>query len=201
MRSCVLASLFLLVAGCAPQPAPPQRATERLILLPSASGKPSSVVVTTRDGAVELSTPYSSVDIRGGALVPGASTAGEVEQRYGGLTSAQPRAPRSYTLFFVLGTAEFTPASKVTFEEVRKEIGAWPGAEVIVIGHTDRLGNPDYNDALGRKRAEAVAARLVSSGVSRERIEVVSRGERELLIPTPAGQAEPRNRRVEIKVR
>jgi len=200
MRSWLLASLLLTVAGCAPQP-PPQRVSERLILLPSASGKPSSVVVTTGDATVELNTPYAALDVRGTALVPGASTAEEVERRYGGLLSAQARTPRSYTLFFVLGTAEFTPASKVTFEEARKEIGAWPGAEVVVIGHTDRLGTQDFNDALGRKRAEVVAARLVSSGVSPGRIEVVSRGEREPLIPTPDEQPEPRNRRVEIKVR
>src|SRR4029077_2061793 len=164
MRSCLLASLLLTLVGCAQQP-PPQRVSERLILLPSASGKPSSVVVTTRDAAAELTTPYAAVDVRGTALVPGTSTAEEVEQRYGGLLSAQPRAPRSYTLFFVLGTAEFTPESKTTFEEVRKEIGAWSGAEVVVIGHTDRLGSQDFNDALGRKRAEIAASRLVSSGV------------------------------------
>ena len=200
MRPCLLVSLLLAVAGCAQQPAPP-RTSERVILLPSASGKPSSLVVRTRDASVELTAPYAAVDVRGGALVPGESTAEDVGRHYGGLLSAQPRAPRSYTLFFVLGTAEFTPASKVTFEAARKEIGAWPGAEVVVIGHTDRLGAQDYNDALGRKRAELVASRLVSSGVSRERIEVVSRGEREPLIPTPDERPEPRNRRVEIKVR
>ena len=200
MRSWLLGSLLLAVAGCAPQPAP-QRTSERLILLPSASGKPSSVVVTTRDATAELTTPYAAIEIRGTALVPGASTAEEVERRYGGLVSAQPRAPRSYTVFFVLGTTELTPASRATFEEARKEIGAWPGAEVVVIGHTDRLGSQDFNDALGRKRAELVASQLVSSGVTPERIEVVSRGEREPLVPTPDEQPEPRNRRVEIKVR
>lgn len=200
MKPCLLASLLLTVGGCAPQPAP-QRASERLILLPSASGKPSSIVVTTRDATVELNTPYAVIDVRGTAIAPGASTPEEVERRYGGLLSAQPRTPRSYTLFFVLGTAEFTPSSKVTFEKTLKEIGAWPGAEVVVIGHTDRLGSQDFNDALGRKRAEIVASRLASAGVSPERIEVVSRGERDPLIPTPDEQPEPRNRRVEIKVR
>jgi len=42
-----------------------------------------------------------------------------------------------WSVFFVLGTAEFTPASKATSEEARKVIGAWPGADVI--RHTDRL--------------------------------------------------------------
>ena len=71
----------------------------------------------------------------------------------------------------------------------------------MVIGHTDRLGQETFNDMLARKRAEMVASRLVSSGVPLERIEVAARGEREPLIPTADGVSEPRNRRVEIKVR
>jgi len=70
-----------------------------------------------------------------------------------------------------------------------------------VIGHTDRVGAVEFNDALSRKRAETVASRLVAAGVPAERIAVAGRGEREPLIPTNDEVAEPRNRRVEIKVR
>jgi len=102
---------------------------------------------------------------------------------------------------FVLGTDEFTPASKTAFEEARREIASWSGAEVVVIGHTDRMGSDDFNDALSRKRAEIVAARLIASGVPAGRVSVAARGEREPLIPTADEVPEPRNRRVEIKVR
>jgi outer membrane protein OmpA-like peptidoglycan-associated protein len=89
----------------------------------------------------------------------------------------------------------------VAFEEARKDVASWAGAEIVVIGHTDRAGHQDLNDALARKRAELVAYRLMAAGVPSDRIEVVARGEREPLIPTADGVAEPRNRRVEIKVR
>ena len=208
MRLCLSAALLLTLVGCASQPTPQpaeqttaQPPAERLILLPSAGGKPSSVVVTTWNTSVELNASYAALDVRGTGPVRGASTAEEIERRYGGLLSAQPKTRRSYTLFFVLGTTEFTATSKATFEQVRREIGTWPGAEVVVVGHADRLGSEDFNDTLGRKRAEIVASRLVSSGVSPVRVEVVSRGEREPLIPTPDERPEPRNRRVEIKVR
>ena len=208
MRLCLSAALLLILAGCASQPAPqpvPQPAAqppaERVILLPSASGRPTSIVVTTRDATVELTTPYAALDVRASGPVRGAATVEEIERRYAGLISAQPKARHSYTLFFVLGTAELTPASKAAFEQMRREIGTWPGAEVVVVGHADRLGSENFNDALGRKRAEFVASRLVSSGVSSVRVETVSRGEREPLIPTRDERPEPRNRRVEIKVR
>jgi len=199
LKLCIAATLFLTLFGCA-SPAP-QRAPDRVILLPSETGKPSGVVVTTRDAEVVLSTPYAGVEIRGAGMVRSASTPEEVELRYGGLLSAQAKPPKVFTMFFILATDEFTPASKSAFAEARKEIASWSGAEVVVIGHTDRMGSDDFNDALSRKRAEMVASRLVASGVRADRISVAARGEREPLIPTADEVPEPRNRRVEIKVR
>jgi outer membrane protein OmpA-like peptidoglycan-associated protein len=148
-----------------------------------------------------LTTPYAAAEIRGAVVVTTSSSAGEVERRYGRLLSAEPKSPRPYLIFFVFGTDELTSSSKVAFEEARKDLASWPGAEIVVIGHTDRAGHQDFNDALARKRAEMVASRLMAAGVPSDRIEVVARGEREPLIPTADGIAEPRNRRVEIKVR
>jgi OmpA-OmpF porin, OOP family len=196
MKLRLVAALVLALAGCASQQAP-----ERVILLPSQDGKPSGVVVRTGTSEVVLDTPYAAVEIRGTAMVPATSTAQEVERRYGRLLTAQPKVPGPFTMFFLLGTDELTPASRAAFEEVRREVASWAVTQVVVTGHTDRLGQENFNDALARKRAETVAARLVSAGVARERIEVAARGEREPLIQTAAGVAEPRNRRVEIKVR
>ena len=201
MKLCVAATLILTLVGCASKPVVLERVSERVILLPSESGKPSGVVVKKKDVEVVLDTPYAAVEIRGFAMVPIASTAEEVEQRYGGLLSAQPKKPQPFTMFFVLGTDELTPTSKVVFEQARKEVASWSGAEVVVIGHADRMGHEAFNDTLSRKRAEMVASRLVASGVPPDRIEVAARGEREPLIQTADDVSEPRNRRVEIKVR
>ena len=42
---------------------------------------------------------------------------------------------------------------------------------------------------------------LVAAGFPVERMDAVGRGERELIVPTADGVAEPRNRRVEVKLR
>jgi OmpA-OmpF porin, OOP family len=47
---------------------------------------------------------------------------------------------------------------------------------IIVNGHADRLGSPDYNQRLSEKRAEAVRAYLVSKGVDAAKVETLGFG-------------------------
>ena len=47
---------------------------------------------------------------------------------------------------------------------------------IIVNGHADRLGSPQYNQQLSEKRAEAVRAYLVSKGVDASSIETLGFG-------------------------
>jgi outer membrane protein OmpA-like peptidoglycan-associated protein len=104
-------------------------------------------------------------------------------------------------LYFNTGTAELTPQSRASVDEVREKIKEFPAAQVTVIGHADRVGTPAANDALSRKRAAAIRDLLVQIGIPRQAIEVVGRGEREPIVLTPDGVAAERNRRVEIKLR
>ena len=201
MKTILVAALALLLAGCAAQPVVLPRPSERIILLPSDTATPSAVLLKTRDSEVLLNSPYAGVEVRGNTLVSIVTTAEELDRRYGGLLAAQPKKPQPYTMYFVLGTDELTPSSKIAFEEARTQVASWNAAEVVVIGHTDRLGTPEYNDKLSRQRAQMIASRLVSSGVPPDVIEIAARGEREPLVPTANGIPEPRNRRVEIKVR
>jgi outer membrane protein OmpA-like peptidoglycan-associated protein len=70
-----------------------------------------------------------------------------------------------------------------------------------VTGHTDTVGSAESNERLALDRAEAIRAELLRVGLDRDLIEVRSHGETELLVPTPDNTDEPRNRRVEVKVR
>jgi outer membrane protein OmpA-like peptidoglycan-associated protein len=73
--------------------------------------------------------------------------------------------------------------------------------DILVIGHTDRVGQLEENDMLSRLRAERVKADLVAQGIPEDRIRASGRGEREPVVPTEDNVDEPRNRRVEINVR
>lgn len=193
----------LAIGGCAQPPKPPPAPvySERIILLPSRDGRPSGVVVKRATGEQSLDQPYQAAELTSGADVPRQYAAAEVEQRYGTLLEVQPARPVTYMLFFNTGTAELTPQSRKYLGEVRERIADFPAAQVTVIGHTDRVGTPEANDALSFKRAAAVRDLLTRIGIPNEAIEVVGRGEREPLVPTPDGKAEERNRRVEIRLR
>lgn len=52
-----------------------------------------------------------------------------------------------------------------------------PSQKVMIEGHCDERGTPEYNIALGERRAKAVAQYLQSLGVVAEQISTVSYGE------------------------
>jgi outer membrane protein OmpA-like peptidoglycan-associated protein len=199
----VAATVALAMVGCAqpPKPAPQPQYTERVILLPSRDGRPSAIVVQRESGEHELATPYHGLDLTGSKEQPVESSAEEVAQRYGELLQAQPARPFSYTLFFITGRTELTPQSRAALKDVRQKIKSFPAAQVSVIGHADRVGSIEANDALSLRRASAIRDLLVEIGIPRETIEIVGRGEREPLVQTANGVADERNRRVEIKLR
>ncbi len=200
IERCLLWCLVLSIAACANAPAPRGAlVSQRVILLPSENGHTTSVVVKTKGTEVQLSTPYLVASVRGDDIEKGSTTAEEVDQRYRAVIAAQPRKPKTFTVFFGFGTDEFTDVG--AFEQVKDELAAWPAAEVVITGHTDRVGTQEYNDALSLRRAAVVAKRLIAAGVPAERISVTGRGEREPLVPTEDEVTEPRNRRVELKVR
>jgi len=62
-----------------------------------------------------------------------------------------------------------------------------PSASVVVEGHTDERGTPDYNIALGERRAKSVQTYLENAGVSASQISVVSYGEEK---PAEAGHSQ-----------
>lgn len=75
-------------------------------------------------------------------------------------------------------------------------------AEILVIGHTDRVGSDADNEALSLQRAQVVARQLQGpAGIHPKALETAGRGESDLLVPTADGVDEPRNRRVEVSIR
>ena len=52
-----------------------------------------------------------------------------------------------------------------------------PNQSVVIEGHTDSRGTPEYNIALGERRAKAVQTYLQNAGVSSSQLSVVSYGE------------------------
>ena len=185
----LLASLF----GCA------HRGT--VVLLPEKDGKPTAVVVKQDNRETVLDQPYAAARQTLFGVRTYTATAEEVTSKFGAALASQPLRASVFTLYFIEGKDELTEDSKVLVEGIFAEIARRPVPDVIVIGHSDAVGSDPFNDALARQRAETVRAELIRRGIAAENIQTSGRGKRDLLIPTPDGIAEPRNRRVEIIVR
>ena len=71
---------------------------------------------------------------------------------------------------------------------------------IDVDGYTDTVGTHEHNETLSRARAQSVADALAHNGVEPGRISVRGLGETRLAVETGNNVAEPRNRRVVIRL-
>ena len=67
--------------------------------------------------------------------------------------------------------------------------------KVTVEGHADERGTPEYNIALGERRAQAVAKYLQALGVQADQISIVSYGEEKPLLLGQSEDVYAKNRR------
>ncbi|KII77047.1 peptidoglycan-associated lipoprotein Pal [Vibrio renipiscarius] len=70
-----------------------------------------------------------------------------------------------------------------------------PALNVTVEGHADERGTPEYNIALGERRAQAVSMYLQALGVNADQIAIVSYGEEKPLVFGQSDEAYAKNRR------
>ena len=70
-----------------------------------------------------------------------------------------------------------------------------PSVKVLIEGHADERGTPEYNIALGEHRGQAVEKYLQSLGVSESQISVVSYGEEKPMVKYRTEEAFAKNRR------
>ena len=194
----VAAGMFAIILNHHPDPPQP----DRVVLLPDAKGGAGSVVVRAAGGERVLSEAFAAADVSpDGRITERRETAESVKARYGALLDAQPPRPVAWTVYFQTGTDRLTAESRTVFATIKEELAKRPAPEIGVVGHTDRVGRLEDNDALSKRRAEAVKNQLVEAGIDASRIDTAGRGEREPLVPTADEVAEARNRRAEISVR
>ena len=182
--------------GCAP--------TAQIVLLPEPDGKVSRIEVRTSAGSQMLDKPWESTEVLSPDLIPSKPKVmdeKEVRAIFKDALAAQPPPPAVFMMYFKSGSKELTDKSLPLITEILEAIKSQGSNHVRVIGHTDTIASVKYNRRLSLLRAKSVADVLVSRGVDRGIIEIEFYGKEKLLIKTPDGVAEPRNRRVEIIVK
>lgn len=71
---------------------------------------------------------------------------------------------------------------------------------VVVKGHTDATASEEYNRQLSQKRAESVVEKLISYGVSPERLSAEGWGESQPVADNSTDEGKTKNRRVEFYI-
>jgi outer membrane protein OmpA-like peptidoglycan-associated protein len=196
----------VLAAGCGPQRiAHPTRPTPTLIvLLPDPeSGTTGRARISNEFGSADLAAPRAASRVTADGPPRHVSTLSEadVKRLFGDALAALPPAPRHFTLHFRFESDALTEESTALVPEILRSVKGLSVPEVVVVGHTDAMGDTRTNVALGLKRAIGVRDILVDAGLAPSTIEVTSHGEADLLVKTSDNSPEPRNRRVEITVR
>ena len=200
---------------------------EMVVVVPSADGHVGMVVVERGEDRVILNEAYATSRVTSDGQIrleklqpaevkaqaaslegatapqpPSLERMAAVLPMFHDAIAALPPRPVSFLLYFITGTDTLTDASKLELARMLEELRRRGVADIVVIGHTDRVGNAQANDELSLARAERMKAEFVAQGIApAERIRAAGRGEREPLVPTENEVDEPLNRRVEINVR
>jgi outer membrane protein OmpA-like peptidoglycan-associated protein len=194
----LVAGALVILGAIYAQPPPPE---ETVVVLPSPDGHTGTVIVQRGSERHVLNQPYATSRVTGGQSEIVRLSDTEVKQSFGVTLAALPAQPTAFLLYFVTATDELTDESKNELKKVLDELKHRPVPDVLVVGHTDTVGDVEANDRLSAQRAERVKGFLVDIGIPARQIQTAGRGERELLIQTADNIDEPRNRRVEINVR
>jgi outer membrane protein OmpA-like peptidoglycan-associated protein len=101
---------------------------------------------------------------------------------------------------FDFDKADLRPANREILARIAGVLMTAEDFGIQVYGHTDDVGNADYNQKLSERRARAVREYLVASGVRPEVITSTGMGKAVPLVKGTDADARQRNRRVEIAV-
>lgn len=103
-------------------------------------------------------------------------------------------------ILFDVDRATLKPGAQATLARVAEFLRDAPDRPVRIEGHTDSTGSDSYNEDLSRRRAEAVADRLLSLGVESGRVEAIGFGETLPVASNDDAAGRQQNRRVEIVI-
>jgi outer membrane protein OmpA-like peptidoglycan-associated protein len=171
-----------------------------VVLLPDEEGRVGAIAVTTPEGSRTLDRAWQAVDLDDPAR-PAEVGAEGIAALGAAALAVEPAAPARFVVYFDLAAVRPTAESEAGWPAVAAAVAGRAVPEVRLTGHADRLGGEAANEALALARAQAIRDRLVAAGVDPAWIETLSAGEASPAVPTPDGVPEPRNRRVEIRVR
>jgi outer membrane protein OmpA-like peptidoglycan-associated protein len=166
-----------------------------------AAGKAAATAQSAADAAATRATEANS------RAAEAATRASAVGGRLDEVVASSRRLVYEVTLSedqgnFKFGKKELPDEAKARLDELISQLKADPkGIYIEIEGHTDNVGNPEYNEKLGMERAEAVKRYLYEQHqVPLHKINVISYGETKPVAPNKTKTGRAQNRRVVVRV-
>jgi len=187
--------VVMTLAGCAGQETKPEQQTRAAVEPVSeaekAAGEQGGLPIEQSQGAGVEVIPITEVQ---GTAAEEAGLSAE-EQATDGKSVQLAYEP---IVYFDYDSDTISEQGRQVLKYYAEKLAAQPDVRVRLEGHTDERGSPEYNLALGERRAKAVKEVLVLYGVAPERIEVISYGETHPAVEGHNEAAWAKNRRVEL---
>lgn len=177
---------------------------ETMVVLLDNNSSHNAIEVKTNSSKIVIDQPYYSTTLTSMEKNPSEVKKLDpltINEKYADVLGNLPSKEVSLLFYFEPGTSEIVQSSKDQVSNLISFVSLHEPASIDIIGHSDRAGDADKNYALALERAHAVEKFLIDSNVNLERINVVSYGENDPIVPTEDGVSEPQNRRVEVIVR
>lgn len=102
---------------------------------------------------------------------------------------------RDHTIHFAFDDSNISSEYAELLQAHAEYLVSNPNVSVVIEGHTDERGTPEYNIALGERRANAVVSHLQNLGVLSSQLSTVSYGEERPLVRRSNEEAWAQNRR------
>jgi OmpA-OmpF porin, OOP family len=103
-------------------------------------------------------------------------------------------------IYFEFDKDELMPRSFVELNKLLKILRDNPKLSIEILGHTDALGEDNYNLDLSRRRAESVVKFLLDNKIAKTRLRARGQGERQPIATNDTDEGRAQNRRVEFVV-
>ena len=100
-----------------------------------------------------------------------------------------------HIVYFDFDTSSLSGSYSAMLDAHAKYLNKNSSVKVLIEGHADERGTPEYNIALGERRAKAVVTYLENMGVSPSQLSVVSYGEEKPMVKDRTEAAFAKNRR------
>lgn len=102
-------------------------------------------------------------------------------------------------IYFETNSAKLKLISNTQLDDLAQILSRYNGVNLTIEGHTDNVGEDQYNQELSQKRTESVRDYLISKGVSASRLTAIGYGETRPIADNKTTAGKAKNRRVELK--